>query len=86
MVLSEQLELIKKSPLHWEIVLNRPDKYNALTSEMYESITQILEEAANDEQLVLLSITGKGKYYCAGTDLMDSAKAMVNSFNRIFVF
>jgi enoyl-CoA hydratase/carnithine racemase len=85
MISLEHLELIKKSPSHWELILNRPDKYNAITSDMYEGITQILDEAANDEQLVLLSLTGKGKFYSSGTDLSDPAKAFVNSFS-FFVF
>jgi len=41
---------------------------------MYERIIQILDQAAQDKQLVLLSITGKGKFYSAGTDLADFAK------------
>jgi peroxisomal 3,2-trans-enoyl-CoA isomerase len=75
---SKYIELIKKSPLHWELILNRPDKYNAITSEMYENITQILNDAAKDEQLILLSITGKGKFYSSGTDLSDPAKSFVS--------
>lgn len=78
----EHIELIKISPSHWEIVLNRPEKYNALTSQMYESITHILHEAENDANLVLLSMTGKGKYYSSGTDLADPSKALV----RIYFF
>jgi enoyl-CoA hydratase/carnithine racemase len=73
----EGIQLIKKSPLHWEIVLNRPEKYNAITRPMYERIIQILDQAAQDKQLVLLSMTGKGKFYSAGTDLADFAKMAV---------
>jgi len=55
---------------------------------MYERIIQILDQAAQDKQLVLLSMTGKGKFYSAGTDLADFAKMAVrficNSFIRIF--
>ena len=74
---TKQIELIKKSSSHWEIVFNRPEKYNALTSEMYERITQIFEEASKDEHLILLSITGKGKFYSSGTDLSDPSKSFV---------
>ncbi|CAF1196352.1 unnamed protein product [Adineta steineri] len=72
------IELIKKSPLHWELVLNRPDKYNAINSDMYDNITQILNQANKDEQLILLSITGKGKFYSSGTDLTDPAKSFLS--------
>jgi enoyl-CoA hydratase/carnithine racemase len=74
---SEGIELIKKSSLHWELILNRPEKYNAITQPMYNRIIQILDEAAQDKQLVLLSFTGKGKFYSAGTDLADFAKMAV---------
>lgn len=73
----EHIELLKKSPAHWEIVLNRPEKYNAITQPMYEKIIEILEQGAQDKQLVLLTFTGKGKFYSAGTDLVDFAKMAV---------
>jgi enoyl-CoA hydratase/carnithine racemase len=79
-IFTEQVKLIKKSPLHWEIVFNRPEKYNAVTTEMYERITQILNQASKDEQLVLLTITGNGKFYSSGTDLSDPAKSFVSQF------
>jgi enoyl-CoA hydratase/carnithine racemase len=85
MTQSEFIELIKISSTHWELSFNRPDKYNAITADMYECITQILDDAANDEQLILLSFTGKGKFYSSGTDLADPAKALVK-FCFLFLF
>ena len=78
---TEQVELIKKSPSHWEIVLNRPEKYNAITRPMYERIIEIFDQATQDKQLVLLSMTGKGKFYSSGTDLADFAKMAVRLFS-----
>lgn len=82
-ILTEQLQLVKKSPSHWELIFNRPDKYNAITGDMYDGITQVLNEAAQDPDLVLLSVTGRGKFYSSGTDLSDPAKSFVNE-NFIF--
>jgi 1,4-dihydroxy-2-naphthoyl-CoA synthase len=79
----EDVQLIKKSALHWELILNRPEKYNAITQPMYERIIQIIDQAAQDKQLVLLSFTGKGKFYSAGTDLADFAKMAVRYFTFI---
>ena len=79
---TNHIELLKKSPLHWELVLNRPDKYNAITNQMYDHITQILDEAARDEQLVLLSMTGNGKFYSSGTDLIEPMKSFVRELFR----
>ncbi|CAF1311239.1 unnamed protein product [Rotaria sordida] len=77
----EHVELIKKSPSHWEIVLNRPEKYNAITRPMYERIMEIFDQATQDKQLILISFTGKGKFYSAGTDLADFAKMATSSTN-----
>lgn len=73
----EHIELNKKSAAHWEIVLNRPEKYNAITQPMYERIIQIFDQASQDKQLILLSFTAKGKFYSSGTDLADFAKMAV---------
>ncbi|CAF1430143.1 unnamed protein product [Rotaria magnacalcarata] len=82
-LLLKHVELIKKSSLHWEIIFNRTDKYNAITNEMYERITEIFDEAAKDKELILLSITGKGKFYSAGTDLTNSAESFTSSTTDI---
>lgn len=76
---TEQIQLIKKSASHWHIILNRPEKYNAITQPMYERLIQIFDQAAEDKQLILLSFTGSGKFYSSGTDLADFAKMAVRS-------
>ena len=75
---SEHIELIKKSAQHWEIVLNRPEKYNAITTPMYDRLIEIIDQATEDKQLTLISLTGKGKFYSSGTDLADFAKMAVS--------
>ena len=72
------IQLIKRNSSHWEIVLNRPEKYNAINSDMYQCLTDLLDQAANDSDLVLLTITGNGKFYSAGTDLSEPMKSFVN--------
>ena len=53
-----------------KIVLNRPNRKNALTREMYEEIIVALKSAANDDSVLAL-ITGAGDYYCSGNDLAN---------------
>lgn len=50
------------------IKLNRPAKRNALTSDMYETITDILTSTANDDRVKLLLFTGEGHYFSSGND------------------
>uniref|UniRef100_A0A8D0HP30 Enoyl-CoA delta isomerase 2 n=1 Tax=Sphenodon punctatus TaxID=8508 RepID=A0A8D0HP30_SPHPU len=54
------------------IVLNRPEKKNAITSKMYAEIIQALDEAGKDASVITV-ITGSGDYYCSGNDLNNFA-------------
>jgi enoyl-CoA hydratase/carnithine racemase len=62
---------IDKSNGLWTVTLNRPDKANALTTEMLEELVTIAEDATEAHGFIL---TGAGKVFSAGADL-DAAKA-----------
>ena len=49
--------------------LNRPEKRNALHPELVRQMKLKLSEAAKDESVKVLIITGEGKVFCAGADL-----------------
>lgn len=51
------------------IVLNRPEKRNALTPQLIEELTQALEAAAANAHCRVVLITGAGSAFCAGLDL-----------------
>src|SRR5258705_1126551 len=52
------------------IRLNRPEKLNALTSEMFAALRERLNQLQVDETLRVLILTGSGdKAFCAGTDI-----------------
>ncbi|XP_015276759.1 PREDICTED: enoyl-CoA delta isomerase 2, mitochondrial-like [Gekko japonicus] len=53
-----------------KIMLNRPDKKNAINLVMYEEIMHALDEAAKDDS-TLTVITGCGSYFSSGNDLKD---------------
>lgn len=51
------------------LTLNRPEKRNALHPELVRQMKIKLEEAATDDSVKVLIITGEGKAFCAGADL-----------------
>ncbi|UOQ43145.1 enoyl-CoA hydratase/isomerase family protein [Halobacillus salinarum] len=54
------------------IVLNRPEKLNAITKAMTRSLHHVIDEAASFEGIKALTITGAGgKAFCAGGDLTE---------------
>src|SRR5579875_2912881 len=54
-----------------EITLNRPERLNACGAQMAEALQAALEEAAGDRALRAVLITGAGRAFCAGADLVE---------------
>jgi methylglutaconyl-CoA hydratase len=51
------------------ITLNRPEKRNALNDELIAEIKRSLAQAAADENVKAIVISGAGKDFCSGADL-----------------
>lgn len=51
------------------ITLNRPTAYNAFTEQMNQEIGKALKQAAKDDEVKCIVITGSGKAFCSGQDL-----------------
>lgn len=51
------------------IVLNRPEKRNALNDELIAEIKRGLHDASQDENVRVIVISGTGKDFCSGADL-----------------
>ena len=64
------------------ITLNRPEVYNALNDEITFELQSALKEAAKDEEVRVVVLTGAGKAFCAGQDLKASAAAGKRSFKE----
>jgi enoyl-CoA hydratase/carnithine racemase len=57
------------------IEFNRPDKKNAITSSMYQTMADALKEAESDAATRAILITGKREIFTAGNDLEDFMKS-----------
>jgi methylglutaconyl-CoA hydratase len=60
----------KRGSAAW-ITLNAPDKRNALTSELVQSLTNHLQAAHDDDEVRAVVLTGNGPAFCAGADLKN---------------
>ena len=57
------------------VTLNRADKKNALTAEMYKVMADAIEIADRTPEIRVTLYTGSGGSFTAGNDLGDFAKA-----------
>jgi enoyl-CoA hydratase/carnithine racemase len=51
------------------ITLNRPDKLNALTFEVYHELRDAFYALAKDPEVRTIVVTGKGRAFCSGGDV-----------------
>lgn len=66
--------LFKREKKIATITLNRPDKLNAFAGRMREEIAEAVEQAAADEKVRVIVITGEGRGFCAGADVQFLAE------------
>ncbi|HKB71386.1 MAG TPA: enoyl-CoA hydratase-related protein, partial [Thermoanaerobaculia bacterium] len=60
------------------VTMNRPDKYNAYTYRTLQEMTQAFRDAAWDDQVAVVVLTGAGeKAFCTGGDVKEYAEKYV---------
>jgi methylglutaconyl-CoA hydratase len=82
------------------ITLDRPEKRNAISSQMIDDLLAALDDVEKNAAARVLVITGSGKAFCAGMDLdglrsiatqsplenLKDSRQMANMFHRIYAF
>ncbi len=61
------------------ITLNRPERGNGITLDMPVELKQCVELADLDPNVHVIALSGNGKGFCGGYDLVDSAEGMDQS-------
>ncbi len=51
------------------LTLNRPEKLNAISTEVLEALDELFQSAKTNKKIKALLITGNGKAFCAGADI-----------------
>lgn len=70
-MMSESILTLEKEGPIGLITLNRPKQYNALSQALKGEIVVALDECKHDDDIKAIIITGAGKGFCAGADLME---------------
>lgn len=53
------------------VLLNRPDKLNALSAEMYHELADQFDALGRDDEVRAVILTGAGRAFCAGGDVVS---------------
>ena len=60
------------------ITLNRPERLNALTFEVYRELTDTFAALRDDKEVRVVVITGAGRAFCSGGDVHDIIGELFN--------
>jgi enoyl-CoA hydratase len=75
---SSPLLVDRPAPHVRRLVLNRPERLNAMTSELCEALHAELRDVATDRSCRAVILTGAGRGFCAGLDLAGYGDAPGN--------
>ncbi|GMV05664.1 MAG: enoyl-CoA hydratase [Gemmatimonadota bacterium] len=59
------------------LTLNRPDRLNALTFQVYDELRRAFYALSDEEEVRVVVITGSGRGFCSGGDVEDIIGALV---------
>ena len=65
--------VVKKENGIATIILNRPERLNALTEQLVGDLAEAIEDAGRDDEVRAVVLTGAGRAFCAGADFRYSA-------------
>lgn len=67
------------------VTLNRPDAMNALTTELKVALLETLRQAASDEEVRAVVLTGTGRAFCVGQDLAEHAHNLEHDLDAVWL-
>lgn len=70
--MTDQKLLIKQDAGVLTLVLNRPNKRNAIDNDLAACLQKSLDSAATDASVKVIRIQGSGKAFCAGRDVSEA--------------
>src|SRR6202165_4211528 len=72
--MTNEVIIEKEGPIA-RLILNRPDKHNALSFAGLDLLVEMLHEAEDDDAIKVIILKGRGPSFCAGHDYDDAIQA-----------
>jgi enoyl-CoA hydratase/carnithine racemase len=66
---TDSISITEPEPGIVQIALDRPDRLNALTFEMFDDLGALARDLGHDDDVRVVVLTGVGRAFCAGFDL-----------------
>ncbi|MGH3438733.1 MAG: enoyl-CoA hydratase/isomerase family protein [Sciscionella sp.] len=67
--------LLERNGAVARLILNRPEKHNALRFDDLDLLVDLLHEAEHDDEVRVIVLKGRGRSFCSGHDYDDAARS-----------
>ena len=74
---SEALRIEDSGPVR-HLILNRPEKLNAIDITQHERLMAAFAEAEHNSDIRVLALSGEGRGFCAGDDLTAEKLSLIH--------
>ncbi len=74
----QTVKVEKENGITW-VILNRPEKRNAMSPQLHYDMLDAICELETDNETQVMVLTGAGDSWCAGQDLRDFFRALDNN-------
>ncbi|MBI2987453.1 MAG: p-hydroxycinnamoyl CoA hydratase/lyase [Deltaproteobacteria bacterium] len=74
----QTVKVEKDNGITW-VILNRPEKRNAMSPQLHYDMLDAINELETDNETRVLVLTGAGESWCAGQDLKEYFRALDNN-------
>ncbi len=74
----QTVKVEREDGITW-VILNRPEKRNAMNPKMHYEMLDVLTELETDDETQVMILTGAGESWCAGQDLKEFFRELDNN-------
>jgi enoyl-CoA hydratase len=71
----------RRGPAAW-VTLNRPDKLNAISTEVVDDLRESWRRATEDDEVKVVVLTGAGRAFSAGYDIAEEVELEIDGAER----
>ncbi|MXY86659.1 MAG: enoyl-CoA hydratase/isomerase family protein, partial [Chloroflexi bacterium] len=73
-------ELIVEDGPVTRLTINRPERHNAINTEVGDAIVDVVNRVGRDPSVYVLVLAGEGRSFCSGDDVSEGAEGSISDY------
>lgn len=77
---TQHSELIVEDGPVTRLTINRPERHNAINTEVGDAMVEIVNRVGRDPSVQVLVLAGEGRSFCSGDDVSEGAEGGIPDY------